>query len=161
MRYLHFPGVGKRMTERLLALGYVTAAGKPAYALFIREKGFDPRYFYAWLKGRTPSGANLEKLVADLETTKGWLLHEEGAPGPFVAVGRKFLLLFCLGLAALLGIAPRDASSGVLSPAGTLAAPDSHHTLLLIGSWRRLLTALRDALTITPRGADNFVYVGA
>lgn len=77
MRHVSFPGIGKRIKERLLALGY-QEAGEPQIGRFIREHRYDGRYFYPWLKDRTPSGDNLERLATDLRCSRAWLLLGEG-----------------------------------------------------------------------------------
>lgn len=74
MRYPNYPGTGKRIADRLEALGYVTLDGRLDIARFIREKHYDPRSFYPWIKGRTPSGENLRRLAQDLEVSPGYLL---------------------------------------------------------------------------------------
>ena len=90
MRYPNFPGVGKRIKERLLALGYMDADGQPDIARFIREKQYDSRNFYPWAnKDRTPSGANLDRLAADLECSPAWLLF--GVDVPVIAGGSNLL----------------------------------------------------------------------
>lgn len=82
MRYLHYGGVGERIKERLLALGY-DRDGRPDIARFLRVKRYDPRYFYRWVnKDSTPTGYYLERLIRDLGTTRAWLLHGEGPEPP-------------------------------------------------------------------------------
>ena len=44
MRYPNYPGVGKRITERLVALGYGTE-DQLDVARFIKEHGYDARVF--------------------------------------------------------------------------------------------------------------------
>jgi hypothetical protein len=79
MRYAHFGGVGRRIRERLVALGYVNEDGEADIARFIREKRYDGRYFYAWAnKDRTPTGENLDRLADDLDVPRAWLLLGEG-----------------------------------------------------------------------------------
>lgn len=80
MRYPNFPGVAKRILDRLVALGYVTEDGKPDRARFLKEHHYDPRNFYAWTneeQDRTPSDPYLTRLAADLETTRSFLLFGE------------------------------------------------------------------------------------
>lgn len=79
MRFPNYPATGQRLRELMIARGFVKDDGEPDAARFIREKQYDPRNFYPWLKGRTPAGLNLERLIADLATTRSWLLFGEGA----------------------------------------------------------------------------------
>lgn len=82
MRYPNYPGVGKRILDRLVTLGYVTPEGRPDISRFIRERHYDPRSFYPWTKGRTPSGENLTRLVRDLECSPAYLLFGVELPAP-------------------------------------------------------------------------------
>lgn len=68
-----FPGLGGWIKERLKALRY-WKNGKPDISRFCRERGYDARSFYPWLKGRVPT-RYLSKLAKDLETSEQWLLH--------------------------------------------------------------------------------------
>lgn len=82
MRYPNYPGVGKRIKARLVALDYVTEDGGPDIGRFIRDHNYDGRYFYRWAnKDRTPTGDYLERLCADLDVSRAWLLFGEG-PAP-------------------------------------------------------------------------------
>lgn len=72
---MKFPGLSHRITQRLLALGYRRQDGRPDVARFCRVKGWDPRGFYPYLKGRMPNEVQLPRLARDLETSVPWLLH--------------------------------------------------------------------------------------
>lgn len=73
-----FLGVGDRIKARLEALGY-WRDGRADVGRFCREHGYDPRGFYAWLRGRVPA-TYLNQLARDLRTTPQQLLH--GGDGP-------------------------------------------------------------------------------
>ena len=81
VRYPNYAGVEKRIKARLLALGYGDE-DRIDVARFIREHGYDPRVFYPWLKRRTPSPENLERLARDLKTSPAWLAFGERVPAP-------------------------------------------------------------------------------
>lgn len=73
-----FLGVGARIAERLLALGYRRPDGKPDVARFCRDKTYDPRLFYEWLGDRANPTKDIARLVQHLEVSHSWLLF--GAP---------------------------------------------------------------------------------
>ena len=118
-----FPGVGERIKERLLALGY-ERAGKPDAARFMRELRYDGRYFYPWLKDRTPSGENLARLAADLQCSRAWLLLGEG-PAPETPRPPR-------------GRREPHPIGGSSSNAGTLPLPSLADAILLIRQWSPL-----------------------
>lgn len=73
-----FPGVGKRIRQRLKALGY-WKDGRPDVGRFCGEKAYRPQYLYAWLADRIPTYDNLARLGRDLEMPPDWILFGEGA----------------------------------------------------------------------------------
>lgn len=72
--------MGKRIEKQLLRLGFRRPDGTPDVGKFLRATGWDGRYFYAYLAGRTPSGERLDKLCADLKTSPAYLLMGVDAP---------------------------------------------------------------------------------
>jgi PAS domain S-box-containing protein len=79
------PGIGKRIAQRLLELGF-SKAGRVDVARFCAERGYRPQYLYAWLAGRTPTFENLERLATDLSVSRSWLVMGEESVG---AVARE------------------------------------------------------------------------
>ena len=80
MRYPHHDGIGNRIKKRLLALGFRTSEGTPDLGRFIRERGYDGRYFYRWAnKNVTPAEPYLSRLCGDLGVTPGYLVFGETA----------------------------------------------------------------------------------
>jgi hypothetical protein len=74
-----FPGVGERIKERLLALGY-ERNGHPDIMRFCDERRYRSTYFYRWANyGMTPEKETLDRLAADLGVKPWWLLY-----GPIV-----------------------------------------------------------------------------
>lgn len=84
MRYPHQDGVGARIKKQLVALGYKTAKGGPDIGRFIRERGYDGRYFYRWAnKDVTPAEPYLTRLCADLGLSPAYLVFgEDGSRKP-------------------------------------------------------------------------------
>lgn len=78
MRYPHHAGIGKRIKKQLVALGFKTPSGQPDIGRFIRERGYDGRYFYRWAnKDVTPTEPYLSRLCADLGISLGYLVFGE------------------------------------------------------------------------------------
>ena len=138
MRYLHLDGVGQRIRERLLALGYRRPDGLPDVGRFIREHGYDARNFYPWVnKNRTPTGATLLRLSADLQCPVGELLLGESEmdkrKAPKKAAGRRRKLARVVAFCAVL------LGGGVPARGGTLDDVQVVERVSLIGRWRRAL----------------------
>ncbi len=73
-----FPGVAKRLADRMRDLGYTTKAGRPDVGRFCRDYGYDPRAAYPWVnKNRLPSFEHLQRLAVTLNTSASWLLFGE------------------------------------------------------------------------------------
>ena len=78
MRYPHHDGIGKRIKKQLVVLGFKTPAGGPDMGRFIRERGYDGRYFYRWAnKDVTPAEPYLSRLCRDLSVSPAWLVFGE------------------------------------------------------------------------------------
>ncbi len=73
-----FPGVGRRIRERLKATDY-WKDGRPEIARFCSDKGYRPQYLYAWLGDRVPSYENLGRLAQDLDVPPEWIMFGTGA----------------------------------------------------------------------------------
>jgi PAS domain-containing protein len=73
-----FPGLGRRLSDRLHALGY-WKDGRPDVGRFCREKGYRPQYVYAWLKDRMPAYDNVNRLCGDLGVPVVWFVVGDGA----------------------------------------------------------------------------------
>ncbi len=74
-----FPGMGRRLRQRLRATGY-WRDDRPDIARFCAEKGYRPQYIYAWLGDRVPSYENLIRLGRDLGALPEWVMFGTG-PG--------------------------------------------------------------------------------
>ena len=59
-----FPGVGRRIRQRLKATGY-WKDGRPDIARFCTDKDYRSQYLYAWLGDRVPTYENLVRLAHD------------------------------------------------------------------------------------------------
>lgn len=69
-----WPGLGERIKERLLGLGFVVG-DKPDIMRFCDERRYRHGYFFKWANyGVTPEPENLERLAVDLGVTPEWLL---------------------------------------------------------------------------------------
>lgn len=65
-----WPGLGERIRQRLLDLGYVQGDGKPDIMRFCDERRYRSTYFYKWANYNvTPDASNLERLASDLGVT--------------------------------------------------------------------------------------------
>lgn len=69
-----FAGVGPRIAERLIALGYVRLDGKPDVRRFCLEKRYDKTLVYYWLADRSTPMKDRERLARDLGVNSQWLL---------------------------------------------------------------------------------------
>lgn len=86
-----FQGLASRLRDRLKALGY-WRDGKLEVARFCADFKYDPRSFYPWIRKENPRypAGSLDRLVADLQTTKTFLLHGDGAAGKTTAQGLQW-----------------------------------------------------------------------
>ena len=75
-RYL---GVGPRIAQQLLLLGYKRADGKPDVREFCLERKYDKSIFYEWLGDRSTPTKEMERLATDLGVSRSWLLLGEGS----------------------------------------------------------------------------------
>jgi hypothetical protein len=77
-----FHGVGPRLRERMIAMGYTQPNGEPD----VRNFSFDFRYgyqnVYDWLHDRKTPTKEVERLCGDLAVEVAWLLLGVGKPGP-------------------------------------------------------------------------------
>ena len=75
----YYPGLGDRITRRLIELGYIQKTGKPDVLRFAAEHGYVASYLYTWIGQTTPEYQNLRRLAADLRVELGWLGFGEAA----------------------------------------------------------------------------------
>ena len=75
-----FPGVGRRIRQRLKATGY-WKDGRPDIARFCADKDYRSQYLYAWLGDRVPTYENLVRLARDLEVPAEWVMFGTGPSG--------------------------------------------------------------------------------
>ena len=101
------PGIGSRISERLVAIGF-TRNNRPDVARFCAERGYRPQYVYAWLRGRTPTFENLERLATDLGVSRSWLAVGEGEQAVVAAAGHDGALDPWAGRPGLRGSAARE-----------------------------------------------------
>lgn len=130
-----YRGVGSRIRQRLLALGYRRDDGEPDVQRFGWDHRFDKTLIYLWLRDARTPFKELIRLCEILECSVEWLLTgvERGKAKPRQGRGRVRNLLLALTAGAL-GLWP---SAGVAAPAPPLSVAISADILHLIGSWRR------------------------
>jgi transcriptional regulator with XRE-family HTH domain len=70
-----WPGLGDRIKQRLVELGYTQANGKPDILGFSLKHFYTATYMYKWLNaGVMPSRETIERLAKDLNVSPSWLL---------------------------------------------------------------------------------------
>jgi transcriptional regulator with XRE-family HTH domain len=85
-----WPGLGKRLRERLVELGYRQANGKPDILGFSIKHSYLAMYLYKWANaGVMPSHENVERLAKDLDVTAPWLLFGDAVEKKPQIKGRK------------------------------------------------------------------------
>lgn len=68
-----YPGIGARIRQRLIELGYVKL-GKPDVERFVLELKYKKSLFNMWLaQTRSPKREAIDRLAHDLKVTRGWL----------------------------------------------------------------------------------------
>ena len=75
----YYPGLGERVSRRLIELGYVQKNGKPDVLRFAADHRYVSSYLYTWMGQTTPEYQNLRRLAADLQVELGWLGFGEEA----------------------------------------------------------------------------------
>lgn len=75
-----YPGVGPRIRERLLALGFVRKDGAPDVTRFCLDYRYDKTIFYEWIGDRSTPTKDLDRLADDLKVARSWLLLGDGPP---------------------------------------------------------------------------------
>lgn len=100
-----WPGLGDRIRQRLVELGYKQANGKPDVLGFSLKHSYLPMYLYKWANaGVMPSRENVERLAKDLNVSAPWLLFgDEVSRAPIPPRKRGVRRVGCL-VAALLGM---------------------------------------------------------
>jgi transcriptional regulator with XRE-family HTH domain len=70
-----WPGLGDRIKQRLVELGYQQTNGKPDILGFSLKHSYIAMYLYKWANaGVMPSRENIERLARDLNVSAPWLL---------------------------------------------------------------------------------------
>ena len=106
-----WPGLGERIRQRLVELGYKQANGKPDVLGFSLKHSYIPMYVYKWANaGVMPSQENVERLARDLNVSAPWLLFGGEVDKAPAAPRKRGRALRCLVAAPLLvGIATTTA----------------------------------------------------
>jgi transcriptional regulator with XRE-family HTH domain len=141
-----WPGLGERIRQRLVELGYKQSNGKADILAFSLKHSYLPMYLYKWVNaGVMPSRENVEKLSRDLNVSAPWLLfgnEVDKAPNPPRRRGRR--ALGCL--VAALGVGWLTTGS-VPTEDRTIAVAAASSALPLIGSVKRYWWRIRSACT--------------
>ncbi len=131
-----FTGVGARIRDRLIALGYRQANGRPDVRRFCRTKGYDTALFYFWVNDENTPVKERARLAADLGMTEIELLFgvvPKARPGKARQPKTRVLWpALLLGAAAAMLPSPSVADT---PRALSVVTPDV--IVHLLGSWRR------------------------
>jgi hypothetical protein len=116
-----YTGVGTRMRERLLTLGYKRDDGEPDMQRFGWDHRFDKGHLYAWLRDEMTPFKDLTRLCDALDCSERWLLtgkerDPKASPGRARQHGKLKSLWLVLPLAAAALLSP---SSGAASRSDT------------------------------------------
>src|SRR5262245_2011775 len=98
-----WPGLGDRIRERIVALGFTTKDGSADVQRFALAKGYLPNYLYRWGTDTTPDRDNLLRLAKDLECSPAWLLFGVEVKLPRVRNGARFLGIILFALTSTAG----------------------------------------------------------
>ena len=124
-------GVGPRLRERLLLLGYKRPDGEPDVRRFSFTHGFDKTLVYEWLGDRRTPTKELDRLCQILEVSRGWLLYgEDSRP----TVLRALVWIVAVLGATTLGMVPSH-SEAAKSTTGRLLSPDTTYYVALLVNW--------------------------
>ena len=128
-----YQGVGNRIRERLIALGYVRKDGEADVATFCFDWRFGPTSIYGWIAEVMTPTKDLVRLCQALDCSIEWLLsgQERVVPKAQPRQGRGRVRSVVLALAASGALA--------LSPSSSVAGDLVH----LIGSKRRFRNKIR------------------
>ena len=75
-----FPGVGPRIRQRLIEMGYVRRDGQPDVRRFAMDHRYDKTLFYEWLADRRTPTKELTRLAKDLGIPVPRLLFGDDEP---------------------------------------------------------------------------------
>jgi len=75
-----FPGVGPRIRQRLIEMGYVRRDGQPDVRRFAMDHRYDKTLFYEWLADRRTPTKELTRLAKDLGIPIPRLLFGDDEP---------------------------------------------------------------------------------
>jgi len=126
-----FAGVGARIRDRLIALGYQQPNGKPDVRRFCREKAYDDTLFYFWLRDANTPMKDRARLATDLGISEVELLHgiePKKATPPMRRPHKARGLLLALGL-----------GGGLLWPSSSVAGQTYHPQSTLVDYVKRRL----------------------
>jgi hypothetical protein len=133
-----YEGVGERIRERLLALGYVKPNGDTDVQEFCWRHRFGTTHLYAWVGDKMTPFKDLTRLCDALNCSEKWLLTGEEREIKKAAPARSRPRIKSLWLALPL------AAGALLSPSGSVSAqgralyvPQIINEFPLLGSWRR------------------------
>jgi len=100
-----YEGVGARIRERLVALGYQRDDGEPDIQRFGWDHRFDKGHLYSWLRDEMTPFKDLTRLCDALECSERWLLmgaERKRSSGRPRRGARHLVLVVSLGAASAL-----------------------------------------------------------
>ena len=74
------PGFEARLGDLMKRAGF-SKDDRPDVGRFCTQKGYRPQYVYAWLRGRTPTFNNLERLAKNFDVPVAWLMFGDDGDG--------------------------------------------------------------------------------
>ena len=138
-----YTGVGERIRERMLAMGFVRADGQPDVQRFCWDFRYDRTLVYAWLADKATPFKDLVRLAQNLGVSVEWLLtgnerealargKTERRQGRRPTVGSLLLALSVVGAGGF-----GSPSGGVLVQAGIVNVVQVPERMFLIRRWLR------------------------
>ena len=125
-----YTGVGERIRERLLKLGYQQPNGEPDVRRFGFDHRFDKSIVHMWLANTSTPFKELIRLCSALDVTAEWLLTggeaKKARPGRARRNARNLLLVLGVGFGAMLP------SPSVADAANATLLPPSYRKLRLL-----------------------------
>ena len=139
-----YTGVGTRIREQMVKLGYVRPDGEPDVQRFSWDFRYDRTLLYAWLADKATPFKDLIRLARDLQISVEWLLtgqeratsgkapRRQGRP----TAGSLVLALLC-GAASVLAWPSGVAEAGALGVADQVTNPSGNASSRTRRRWRR------------------------
>lgn len=121
-----FPGINRRILQRIAELGYRRENGEPNIPAFLAaHPHYDRTSFYKFIHEARPvfPATHLETLARDLQVTRGWLCFGD-EPSWRQTVASLMVALALLWPAVASG---RDSAQSAMLPVVTLAARTRRH----------------------------------